>query len=308
LGLAMVMASLAHATTFWTGPNINFVKLPATPSDTVLAGKVVLTRGNNEVLYNTAAGEVSAGTQSPKGTMWAFGDFTNHTPFQTMFSMRNGDLGARLLGTNLVMWITNDDIFVSVKFTVWGEHGIPNPTNGVIGCFAYTRSTPPAVAPTVVITNPAPNTVFAAPANVKLGASASVSGGTVTNVSFFNSATLLGSVQSSPFNVTVSNQPAGSYALTAVATAAGVSATSSAVNITVVTPVAVNLASPQITGGSFSFNYSANVGLRYVVERSSDLFNWTKILTNVAVGNPASFSEGVSNPGRFYRVGRLPNP
>src|SRR6476660_7235120 len=259
LALGIAMASLAHATTFWTGPNINFVKLPATPSDTVLAGKVVLTRGNNEVLFNTAAGESSAGLQSPKGTMWAIGNFTNHTAFQTMFSMRNGNLGVLLLSTNLVMWITNDDIFVSVKFTVWGEHGTPNPTNGVIGCFAYTRSTAPAVAPTVAITNPAANTVFAAPANVKLGASASVSGGTVTNVSFFNSTTPLGSVPSSPFNLTVSNLAAGSYALTAVATAAGLSATSSVVNITVVTPVAVNLTSPQITGGSFSFNYSANV-------------------------------------------------
>ena len=307
IALAMIV-SPALATTFWTGPNTNFSKSASTPADTVLAGKVVLTRGNSQVLYNTALGESFAGAQSPKGTLWAFGNFTSHTAFQTMSSMRNGDLGARILNQPMVMWITNDDIFVSVTFTVWGEHGIP--VNGVVGAFAYTRSTAPlAVPPTVTITNPLAGAVFAAPATLKLGATATVSGGTVTNVTFRNNTTALGSVQSPPFNLTVSNLAAGSYALNAVATAGGLSSTSSVVNISVVTPVAINLSSPQVGSGQFSFNYSANVGLRYVVQRSSNLFDWTSIVTNTASSNPVLFSEGaVASPPGFYRVGRLPNP
>jgi hypothetical protein len=160
----------------------------------------------------------------------------------------------------------------------------------------------------VTITNPANNAVFAAPANVLVGATATVSSGTVTNVTFRNNTTVLGSVLSAPFNFTANNLSAGSYALNAVATAGGVSTTSSVVNITVITPVAVNLTSPQVASGLFSFNYSANVGLRYVVERSSNLFNWTPLVTNVAAANPTPFSESVANPGKYYRVGRLPNP
>src|SRR5215471_14617225 len=89
--LAAVIPS-ARATTFWTGPTITWTKSGATPSDTVLSNKVVLTRGGNQVLYNTAASELFAGIDSPKGTLWAFGDFTNHTTFQTMESMRDGFL------------------------------------------------------------------------------------------------------------------------------------------------------------------------------------------------------------------------
>jgi hypothetical protein len=299
-----------HGTTFWTGSNITFSKSAATPSDTVLPGKVVLTRGTRDVLYNTASTppETGPGLQSPKGTMWAIGNFTNHTAFQTMESMRNGNLGALLLNTNVVMWITNDDIFVSLKFTVWGEHGIA--VGGVVGAFAYTRSTAPtAAAPSVSITNPASGSVFSAPANVKLGATASVSGGTVTNVTFRNNTTALGSVQSPPFNLTVSNLAAGPYALNAVATAAGVSSTSSVVNITVVTPAAVSLTAPRVTNSFFSFNYNADVGLRYAVERSTDLSTWVALTTNIASNTAASFSEGtVASPPRMYRVNRLPNP
>src|SRR5215831_13895589 len=110
LALTLGGSAVVRGTTFWTGPNVSFSKSASTPSDTVLAGKVVLTRGTRDVLYNTAMGESVAGLQSPKGTMWALGNFTNHTAFQTMESMRNGNLGALLLSTNVVMWLTNDDI------------------------------------------------------------------------------------------------------------------------------------------------------------------------------------------------------
>src|SRR5882672_1397149 len=75
--------SSGHAATLWTGTNITWTKSATTPSDTVLAGKVVLTRGSRDVLYNTAAGESFAGLASPKGTLWAFGTFATHTAFQT---------------------------------------------------------------------------------------------------------------------------------------------------------------------------------------------------------------------------------
>jgi len=164
-------------------------------------------------------------------------------------------------------------------------------------------------SPTVSITNPVNNAVFAAPANVTLRATATVSSGSVTNVEFFGNSTSLGSVQAAPFNLTTGNLAAGSYALNAVATAAGVSATSSVVNITVVSPVAISATAQLITNGQFSFDYAANPGLTYVVENSSNLVNWLPVATNVAAGNPVHFTDSfIPSVFRYYRVGRLPNP
>jgi hypothetical protein len=92
----------------------------------------------------------------------------------------------------------------------------------------------PNPTPTIAITNPASGTVLLAPANVNIAADADVSSGTVTNVQFFNNGVSLGSVLTAPFSITTGNLTAGTYALTAVATAAGISATSSVANLIVV--------------------------------------------------------------------------
>jgi hypothetical protein len=140
-------------------------------------------------------------------------------------------------------------------------------------------------------------------------AEATAGSGLVTNVAFFSNALLVGSAPAEPFGITASNLAAGAYSLTAVATAAGVSATSAVVNITVVSPVAVSLSAPQITGGLFSFDYPANPGLSYVIENSSNLINWLAVATNVASSSPSHFTDSfASNGSRYYRVGRLPNP
>src|ERR1039457_3994815 len=86
--------------------------------------------------------------------------------------------------------------------------------------------------------------VFAAPANVNIGADASVSGGTVDSVQFFANGVSAGSVLTSPFHLTANNLAAGAYALTAVATAAGISAISAVVNITVVPAPTVSITNP----------------------------------------------------------------
>ena len=164
-------------------------------------------------------------------------------------------------------------------------------------------------APTVSITNPANGAVFAAPASVNITADASVSGGTVTNVAFFANAAPLGSVTVAPFNLSSSPLAAGSYSLAAVATASGLSSTSAVVNVTVVNPVAVSLAGANVNGGQFAFNYTADPGLAYVVQSSSNLLDWVSLATNVASSSPVPFSDSFDSTGiKFYRVGRLPNP
>jgi hypothetical protein len=166
--------------------------------------------------------------------------------------------------------------------------------------------------PSVTITNPLNNAVFAAPATIQLDASASVTGATVTNVLFVTNGVSFKSVTAAPFAVSAINLSAGAYTLKAVATAAGISATSAPVTVSVVNPTPVSV-SGAVTGtgagaGQFSFSYSADVGLTYIVQGSSNLVNWLTLATNTATTNEVPFQSPATNSSLFYRIGRLPNP
>ena len=116
----------------------------------------------------------------------------------------------------------------------------------------------------------------------------------------------------SPYATPVNNLAAADYTFSAVASDnAGLTATN-AVTIHVVTPVSIVLSAPHFSLPSdFQFSYTANPGLTYIIQRSSNLSSgtWTTITTNVAGGNPVLFDDTAAsgNPG-FYRVGLLPNP
>ena len=61
----------------------------------------------------------------------------------------------------------------------------------------------------------------------------------------------------------------------------------------------------------FKFSYTANAGLSYIVQRSTNLASpdWTILGTNTAGSSSVTFTDldATVSPG-FYRVGRLPNP
>jgi hypothetical protein len=303
--------SVCRAETIWTGSNTNFTQGSA--ADVLIAGAVAIKRQPGSYLYNPFVDTFGPTTGTPSDTEWAFGTMANHLTLEyEPFSQIRADgqaavghLGPYIVGKQMVMHLINEDIYISVMFTAWPQFGGST--------FSYTRSTPAAVAPpptpTVSITSPTNSPVFAAPADVAIVANASVSSGTVTNVMFFRDSTLIGSKQSSPFTITASGLVAGNYGLKAVATAAGISATSSVVNISVVTPVNTSLTAPTATGNNqFTFSYSSTPGLRYEIDVSSNLLTWKSVATNTATGNPSFFTNPISGEGNYYRVGRLPNP
>ncbi|HXJ61805.1 MAG TPA: hypothetical protein VNU68_34625 [Verrucomicrobiae bacterium] len=81
------------------------------------------------------------------------------------------------------------------------------------------------------------------------------------------------------------------------------------VTLTVVTPVPIVLGAVQRFDTQSVFSYSADVGLRYAVERSATLTNWTTIRSDTANVNPMTFTDtAATNRMNFYRVRRLPNP
>jgi chitinase len=165
--------------------------------------------------------------------------------------------------------------------------------------------------PTVAITNPVSGTVFAAPASVTLQASAADSDGSVTNVQFLVGSAVLTNKATAPFSATTNSLPAGSYTLFAVASDnLGATATNQ-ITISVVTPVLVQISAAKAAPpAGFTFSFSANTGLNYIVQRSTNLSSpWITLLTNRAGSSSINFTDqnATFNEG-FYRVGRLPNP
>jgi hypothetical protein len=125
------------------------------------------------------------------------------------------------------------------------------------------------VPPAVTLTGPTNDTGFVTPINLTLSATATETDGAVTNVVFYRGATPLGNVPITPFTFTLTNAPAGFYALTAVAMDdSGASSTSSVVNVLVTNP-------PPVAGNAY-YTRAANAALLITI---SDL------LTNVTGTN-----------------------
>ena len=105
--------------------------------------------------------------------------------------------------------------------------------------------------PSVTLTSPAAGATFAAPATISLAATASDPDGTITEVRFYNGASLLGTDTTSPHAFTWASVPANAYSLTAVAVDnRGATRTSSPVNVTVCGLPGVTIASP--IGGTYA--------------------------------------------------------
>ncbi|MBM3767308.1 MAG: DUF1929 domain-containing protein, partial [Acidobacteria bacterium] len=115
-------------------------------------------------------------------------------------------------------------------------------SNGASSSVAVSFTVGTLVPPSVSITAPANNASFVAPASVTINANATTTQGTITQVEFYNGATLLGTDTTSPYSFAWSNVAAGNYTLTARAIGSnGVSSASAPVTITVTT-VAVPVA------------------------------------------------------------------
>lgn len=307
--LLTVGMSTSRASTIWNGPTISFTHTDENGLSDQITSGVAFDRSSDGLgLYNSVTESGATAGISPADTEWAVGTLDQYdSPSYSPCPLEQGNYPPGYIGTTFVVHLISEDIYFELTLTDWeGSGGSPGKT------FSYTRTTAGVVAPptpTVTVTNPASGAVYAAPASIKLGANASVSSGTVTNVQFFAGATSLGSVTAAPFNLTSPPVAAGSYSITAVATAAGVSATSSVVNVSIVTPVNTTISNLARHTNTISFNYSANAGLSYVVQSSSNLFTWVSLSTNVAGSSSISFTNTLKSSGAlFFRVGRQPNP
>jgi sulfur relay (sulfurtransferase) complex TusBCD TusD component (DsrE family) len=143
----------------------------------------------------------------------------------------------------------------------------PNPQVGSRGLYAKVRdvngrtgtsasisiSVTSALVPTVSLTAPLANVMFAAPPSIRISANAAESGGTIAKVEFYADGNLVGTRTSAPYSVSWANPAAGGHTLSAKATdGSGKTATSASIAITVYPPPpTINVSSP-VAGAHYS--------------------------------------------------------
>lgn len=218
-----------------------------------------LTIANPSQAATTHDVEIVNFTFSPATVTIAVGDTVRWTEKDGAFHSSTSDTGLWNSGS-----LPLDGTF-SFLFPTAGEypyHCSPHP--GMTGTVVVQGGAP--TGPTVSITSPTNGASFSAPANVPITASAADADGTVTNVAFFDGASLLGQTNAAPYTIHAVFT-AGAHSLTAVATdSSGLATTSSVVNISVEfvsAPPTVTITNP-VTGNVLSS--SANVTIRVDVQ------------------------------------------
>jgi len=169
---------------------------------------------------------------------------------------------------------------------------------------------PANVPPTVAITSPADEITLSAPASLTLAANAADSDGGIVNVQFLQGAASLGNVAAAPFSIAVNNLAAADYVFSAIASDNNGATATNSITVHVINPNPVAISAPAVAPpGGFQFSYSADIGLAYVVQVSTNLLDWISLTTNTATASPVTFTgPNTGGAGAFYRVGRLPNP
>ena len=133
-------------------------------------------------------------------------------------------------------------------------------TSNLESDFSNEASTNTLGSPTIVLTSPANNATFAAPATISLAASVSPNGHSITRVQFYHGTTLLGEDTSAPYAFTWSSVPIGSYSLTArLVYDAGSTLSSAAANVTVTPPLPTIVLTSPTSGSTYTAPATMNL-------------------------------------------------
>jgi glucose/arabinose dehydrogenase len=205
------------AATVWTGPLTTYTQPAPDPTQAAnqdqLTANVAITRGQTSGIFNAVTETFYTHNISPADTQWAVGSLADYATltYTSWEQCGGGNPVLNLPGQQLVAHLVKDDIYLSVKFTDLGGHGL--------GGFTYDRSTPAPPPLSVTITNPADGSVFGNTDTFTISTSATDTAGTVTNVQLFDGTTLLRSFSTAPYNFGVGPFvfALGSHTLTSVA-------------------------------------------------------------------------------------------
>jgi len=145
-----VSSSVATAEpTVWTGLTYSFVSTVEAPAQDMITPDVIFARGTTFGLYNAASESSYSSNYSPESTLWAT-EFNNpganvsannwadlsFTDWQTAYGSA-GALSGNIVGSDTVLYLELDDVYLDVRFTQWG-----NGRMGDGGSFSYLRAEP----------------------------------------------------------------------------------------------------------------------------------------------------------------------
>ena len=162
--------------------------------------------------------------------------------------------------------------------------------------------------PVVLITMPATGSPFIGPNGmIKLAASATSAAGTITKVEYFQGSMPIGTSTTTPYAVTWTGIPLGTYSVTAEATDSfGFSAFSPAISVSVVTemPPVISLSTP--TSG-LTFGSSSNVALSYNATASTSIAKleiYRNLVLVATLTSPSSGSTWTFTEANLLPVGQ----
>jgi hypothetical protein len=140
-----LLPSRVGATEIWSGRTFTFTR--AANVDYTLAQNqdritplVWITRPGTQGIFNIHSEAGYTQSVSPAGTEWATGDAVNHAsltfkPWQQWC----GSNPPASVGTNAVLHLIAEDIFIDIRFDSWGVMSAGG------GAFSYTRAVAPPV-------------------------------------------------------------------------------------------------------------------------------------------------------------------
>ena len=163
-----------------------------------------------------------------------------------------------------------------------------------------TNLPPPAIA----LTAPANNAAFTAPATISLAANVTANGHTITKVQFYNGTTLLGENASAPYVFTWSSVVAGNYSLSAHAlydSGSTIASTAANVTVTNLPPPTIALTAPA-TNSAFTapatISLAANVTANGHTITKVQFYNGTALLGEDTIA-PYVFTWGSVGAGAY---------
>ena len=176
---------------------------------------------------------VSAQGQTSVTLAWNSSTGTNIVGYKIYY----GAASRTYTNTNNVGNVTNATISSLISGTTYYFAVTAYNTSGLESDYStevvYTNRA--AALPTIVMSSPASGAGYAAPATIiSLAATVTANGHTITQVQFYNGATLLGAVATAPYSLAWTNVSAGNYSLTAKAIYdSGSTVGSTAANVTI---------------------------------------------------------------------------
>jgi sulfur relay (sulfurtransferase) complex TusBCD TusD component (DsrE family) len=134
---------------------------------------------------------------------------------------------------------------------------------------------PVATAPTIVLSSPVIGASYTAPATISCAASVTANGHTITQVQFYNGATLLGTVAAAPHSYSWNSASAGTYSLSAKAVYdSGSTVASTPANVTVTN---VSLPSIVLTAPANGASYAAPATISLAASVNANGHTITKV-------------------------------